>query len=476
MRAGGTAREAFTQQLPGQAPHYRFLGLDLGFCYTDGALIPEAAASPEAEDPVMTYRPTIWPGARLPHFWVAKDNTRLSIHDTLGSDAFTLLVREAGAGAWRRALSSIEGPLAMPVRCLSIGAGSGADLRIPRASGRFSRQPNRPGLSWSGRTATSHGVRSLCPMRLLRICEQRLKRMLCLEELIITYFLGQSPAHCTRVRARCGALGVAAVGQAPRAAAGRRCEALTSGLPGYTGSTVVPWRSLKNASAPCLDSRHGVRGQAGVTAEGIALIISTGTNLLALGVPALKARWESRRSRRQVRKDEIERLLFFVLCNYHEQAAGIYDRNTRRVEAAWQCETLPFADEGRRNVDGFQPSLVRLKALAAMHAIHDAGFCAAIDTYLTLLPPPPQRADGEVQKGADWGAHDRAEQAEGTECRDPSETVQFLSAIETKFGWQVACGRKPSGSRACLLRMRECYDLPFLTGRRSGACSRRAAA
>jgi 2-polyprenyl-6-methoxyphenol hydroxylase-like FAD-dependent oxidoreductase len=125
---GKKAREAFMQRLPGQARHYHFLGLDLGFCYPDGAFIPEVTIRTESEDPVMMYRPTTWPGARLPHFWVEKDKTRLSIHDTLGSSAFTLLVHEAGAGAWRTALSQIEDTLPMPVQCLSIGANGGADL------------------------------------------------------------------------------------------------------------------------------------------------------------------------------------------------------------------------------------------------------------------------------------------------------------------------------------------------------------
>lgn len=125
---GRMAREAFRRRLPGQAPHYHILGLDLGFCYSDGAFIPDATTIPEAEDPVTAYRPMTGPGARLPHFWVEKDNTRLSIHDTFDSGACTLLVHKAGAGAWRTALSQIEATLPMPVRCVSVGGGRGADL------------------------------------------------------------------------------------------------------------------------------------------------------------------------------------------------------------------------------------------------------------------------------------------------------------------------------------------------------------
>lgn len=131
---GQRAREAFRQRLPGQVPHYHFPGLDLGFRYRDGAIIPEPAAAPEAEDPVTTYRPTTAPGGRLPHIWVERSGTRRSIHDMLEATSFTLLVHEDGADAWRTALSQIEGALPMPVRCFSIGAGSGADLLDPEGA------------------------------------------------------------------------------------------------------------------------------------------------------------------------------------------------------------------------------------------------------------------------------------------------------------------------------------------------------
>ena len=61
-------------------------GVELGYRY-DGSPIIVAEASPPPVDPI-TYRPSTWPGARLPHVFLA-DGTR--IHDRLGL-YFTLVV------------------------------------------------------------------------------------------------------------------------------------------------------------------------------------------------------------------------------------------------------------------------------------------------------------------------------------------------------------------------------------------------
>ena len=69
------------------------IGAELGYRYAGSPVIwPEARGAPP--DDVMKYVPTSWPGARLPHLWLA-DGTAL--HDRIG-DGYTLL-RLAGAGA-----------------------------------------------------------------------------------------------------------------------------------------------------------------------------------------------------------------------------------------------------------------------------------------------------------------------------------------------------------------------------------------
>ena len=69
------------------------IGAELGYRYRETPVIwPDAGEGPA--DDFMKYAPTSWPGARLPHVWLA-DGTAL--HDRIG-DGFTLL-RLAGAPA-----------------------------------------------------------------------------------------------------------------------------------------------------------------------------------------------------------------------------------------------------------------------------------------------------------------------------------------------------------------------------------------
>ena len=57
-----------------------------------------------------------------------------------------------------------------------------------------------------------------------------------------------------------------------------------------------------------------------------ARVISTLTGLLALGVPPIVSALDARRARRAVQREEMERLLFFVVDNYDEQGAKLYRR------------------------------------------------------------------------------------------------------------------------------------------------------
>ena len=62
------------------------LGIEAGYQYVDSPVVwPEAGSRPDPDNP--RYVPTTWPGARLPHVWLA-DKTAL--HDRLGG-GYTLL-------------------------------------------------------------------------------------------------------------------------------------------------------------------------------------------------------------------------------------------------------------------------------------------------------------------------------------------------------------------------------------------------
>ncbi len=87
-----------------QAGHFDAPGRDLGFCYENGALIPDGTAMPVVANPDRDYIPCARPGARAPHVWLQREGRRLSSLDLYGN-GFVLLVGTESASAWRRAAS-----------------------------------------------------------------------------------------------------------------------------------------------------------------------------------------------------------------------------------------------------------------------------------------------------------------------------------------------------------------------------------
>ena len=87
------------------------IGAELGYRYAGSPIIwPEAGEAPEPD--FMKYLPTTWPGARLPHVWLA-DGTAL--HDRIG-DGYTLLrlpARKADGAPLARAFAGLSAPFSV---------------------------------------------------------------------------------------------------------------------------------------------------------------------------------------------------------------------------------------------------------------------------------------------------------------------------------------------------------------------------
>lgn len=86
--------------LQSQADHFDFGGLDLGFRYENGAVVPDDSEAPPLD--VRVYTPTTRPGSRLPHVWLSRLGARVSTLDVATPGRFTLLTGSAGE-AWTRA-------------------------------------------------------------------------------------------------------------------------------------------------------------------------------------------------------------------------------------------------------------------------------------------------------------------------------------------------------------------------------------
>lgn len=116
MLADPERRRAVATAIANQAEHFDMLGLQLGYVYAEGALVPDGVEEAKPANPVREYVPTSRPGARLPHGWVTVNGTRRSTLDLIGLDRPTLLVGPGG-DAWLAAARVVT----PQPRCIRIG-------------------------------------------------------------------------------------------------------------------------------------------------------------------------------------------------------------------------------------------------------------------------------------------------------------------------------------------------------------------
>lgn len=117
LEATGDGAAAGVQTaIANQSEHFDMLGLQLGFRYETGAIVPDGSAVPVVANPVREYVPTGRPGARLPHAWTQRDGARVSTLDLLPLGRFTLVAGAAGK-AWFEAAAAI----APALHCIAIG-------------------------------------------------------------------------------------------------------------------------------------------------------------------------------------------------------------------------------------------------------------------------------------------------------------------------------------------------------------------
>jgi 2-polyprenyl-6-methoxyphenol hydroxylase-like FAD-dependent oxidoreductase len=90
-----------------QAEHFDMLGLQLGFSYEAGALVPDGSARPELANPVREFVPSGRPGGRLPHAWL---RAGVSTLDLVPPGRFLLITGREG-DAWAEAAATIATPL-----------------------------------------------------------------------------------------------------------------------------------------------------------------------------------------------------------------------------------------------------------------------------------------------------------------------------------------------------------------------------
>lgn len=91
-----------------QAEHFDMPGLQLGFCYEEGAVLRQPGdAAPPLQ--VRRFEPSGCPGARLPHAWLHGERGGESLLDRLPLDRFALVIGPRGS-RWREALGGGDVP------------------------------------------------------------------------------------------------------------------------------------------------------------------------------------------------------------------------------------------------------------------------------------------------------------------------------------------------------------------------------
>ena len=110
-------RAATLAAISNQAEHFDMLGLQLGYQYENGAIIPDGSPAHRVANPVREFRPTTRPGARLPHAWLIRGDERISSLDLILPGTFLLLTSVAQSG-WSQA---VDGDRRVPILHIQIG-------------------------------------------------------------------------------------------------------------------------------------------------------------------------------------------------------------------------------------------------------------------------------------------------------------------------------------------------------------------
>jgi 2-polyprenyl-6-methoxyphenol hydroxylase-like FAD-dependent oxidoreductase len=112
-----SARAALAAAIANQQEHFDMFGLQLGFRYDAGALVPDGIATPRAANPVRDFVPALRSGARLPHAWIACDGKRASTLDLVQRAGLTLIVGHDAVEPSRTLAAAAKAP----VRCVVAG-------------------------------------------------------------------------------------------------------------------------------------------------------------------------------------------------------------------------------------------------------------------------------------------------------------------------------------------------------------------
>jgi hypothetical protein len=126
---GESRRKAFREAIKTTSHEFNALGIEMGQQYSGKGVYtadepqPYTPSGSAAEDSVIFYEPSTYPGCRLPHVWLNKaiPGTPKSTIDLAGHGAFTLFISGPGGQMWQDAAEKVTEQLGIPTNAYTIG-------------------------------------------------------------------------------------------------------------------------------------------------------------------------------------------------------------------------------------------------------------------------------------------------------------------------------------------------------------------
>jgi 2-polyprenyl-6-methoxyphenol hydroxylase-like FAD-dependent oxidoreductase len=178
---GQRRRADLRKAIASTAHEFHGLGIEMNQLYTGSGIYaadepaPFALEGRAAENPVMHYMPSTYPGKRLPHAWLNKPcpSEPISTVDLAGKGGFTLLTG-IGGNAWKEAATIASTKLMIKIKVYSIGFrqdwvdvySDWERLRGVNESGAILVRPDRF-VAWRSQDVLGDGI--ACAEKLLHV-------------------------------------------------------------------------------------------------------------------------------------------------------------------------------------------------------------------------------------------------------------------------------------------------------------------
>ena len=167
--AGDRRRAALREALALMNYQFNAHGVELGYRYRAGAVVPDGTAEPvPVRDAELYYQPTTWPGAHLPHAWLDGRGRRISTLDLVTGTHFSLITGIGGED-WTAAAQRATEVTGVPIDVHHIGTQDGlwdsygdwAELREVDSTGAVLVRPDRH-VAWRVERYTADAATALC--------------------------------------------------------------------------------------------------------------------------------------------------------------------------------------------------------------------------------------------------------------------------------------------------------------------------